>query len=599
MSEPRDPASTSPPGDGARIVAGRYRLGAVLGRGGMATVHRATDIRLGREVAVKLLRPEVTTDRDLAQRFRREALAATVLRHPNIVPCLDTGTDGDQPFLVMELVDGEDLAARLRRGGRLAPAEAARIGLEVARALGVAHVRGIVHRDIKPGNILLTADGRARVTDFGIARLAMDAEAALPGTTLGSVHYFSPEQARGATTTPASDVYGLGLVMYEALTGSRPWSGETTDAIALARVGATAPSVRDGRPEIPRALAEVVARALSPEAADRYPSGAAMAAALEPIVAAGDRLVDEDTTVVRRVAPPPPPVVAALARPNEPAAPALEELGTPPGRPRRGHGANAVVTAVAVVGVILGAMAVAALPGARPGDAGDVGPSGTSAARPDPTPGATPALASSAPSADPATPRPTREPTEPPTPVPAGEVADICETFLDLPCGLGAGRYAPSRFSPPFDIEIGDGWSALAHQPDVVVFRREEGYLTFISGVTVVDPLRAATEVRGRARDLVEALVTMDGVGSTPPADVRIGGRRGLSIDLSPLGGQQIGLFATADSTYYLEPDHTTRIVVVDVRDEAVILAIEPVGRFDLRAILDSADVAAGTIRWR
>ncbi|MEX2182941.1 MAG: protein kinase [Chloroflexota bacterium] len=599
MSEPRDPASTSPPGDGARIVAGRYRLGAVLGRGGMATVHRATDIRLGREVAVKLLRPEVTTDRDLAQRFRREALAATVLRHPNIVPCLDTGTDGDQPFLVMELVDGEDLAARLRRGGRLAPAEAARIGLEVARALGVAHVRGIVHRDIKPGNILLTADGRARVTDFGIARLAMDAEATLPGTTLGSVHYFSPEQARGATTTPASDVYGLGLVMYEALTGSRPWSGETTDAIALARVGATAPSVRDGRPEIPRALAEVVARALSPEAADRYPSGAAMAAALELIVAAGDRLVDEDTTVVRRVAPPPPPVVAAPARPNEPAAPALEELGPPSGRPRRGQGANAVVMAVAVVGVILGAMAVAALPGARPGDAGDVGPSGTSAARPDPTPGAPSALASSAPTAAPATPPPTRARTEPPTPVPAGEVSDICETFLDLPCGLGAGRYAPSRFDPPFDIEIGDGWSALAHQRDVVVFRREEGYLTFMSGVTVVDPLRAATEVRGRARDLVEALVTMDGVGSTPPADVRIGGRRGLSIDLSPLDGQQIGLFATADSTYYLEPDRTTRIVVIDVRDEAVILAIEPVGRFDLRAILDSADAAAGTIRWR
>ncbi|CAN5465148.1 hypothetical protein BH20CHL7_BH20CHL7_13680 [soil metagenome] len=580
------------------MVAGRYRLGAVLGRGGMATVHRATDIRLGREVAVKLLRPEVTTDRDLAQRFRREALAATVLRHPNIVPCLDTGTDGDQPFLVMELVDGEDLAARLRRGGRLAPAEAARIGLEVARALGVAHVRGIVHRDIKPGNILLTADGRARVTDFGIARLAMDAEAALPGTTLGSVHYFSPEQARGTTTTPASDVYGLGLVMYEALTGSRPWSGETTDAIALARVGATAPSVRDGRPEIPRALSEVVARALSPEAADRYPSGAAMAAALEPIVAAGDRMADEDTTVVRRVASPPMPVAPAGPM-DAPAAPALEELGPPPGRTRRGQGANAVVMAVAIIGVILCAMAVAALPGARPGDAGDVVPSGTSAARPDPTPTATPALPTSAPTADPATPRPSREPTEPPTPVPAGEVADVCETFFDLPCGLGAGRYAPSRFGPPFDIEIGDGWSALGHQPDVVVFRRDEGYLTVISGVTVVDPLRAPTEVRGRARDLVEALVTMDGVGSTPSANVRICGRRGLSIDLSPLDGQQIGLFATTDSTYYLEPDRTTRIVVIDVRGEAVILAIEPSGRFDLRAILDSADAAAGTIRWR
>jgi eukaryotic-like serine/threonine-protein kinase len=183
-----------------RVIADRYRLGPVIGRGGMATVHRATDIRLDRQVAVKLLRPEVSRDPDLAQRFRREALAATVLRHPNIVACLDTGTDGEQPFLVMDLVDGEDLAARLKRGGRLAPAQVARIGLDVARAMGVAHVRGIVHRDIKPGNILLAADGRAMVTDFGIAKIAMDVEASLPGTTLGSVHYFSPEQARGTTT---------------------------------------------------------------------------------------------------------------------------------------------------------------------------------------------------------------------------------------------------------------------------------------------------------------------------------------------------------------------------------------------------------------
>ena len=142
------------------------------GRGGMATVHRALDTTLGRTVAVKLLRSEVIEDTDIAMRFRREALAATVLRHPNIVACLETGTDDGQPFLVMELIEGEDLAARLRRSGRLAPAEAARIGLDVARALAVAHVHGIVHRDVKPANILLARDGRAMVTDFGIARLS-------------------------------------------------------------------------------------------------------------------------------------------------------------------------------------------------------------------------------------------------------------------------------------------------------------------------------------------------------------------------------------------------------------------------------------------
>ncbi len=262
----------------------------------MATIYRATDVRFEREVAVKILRPEVATDRDLAHRFRREALAATVLRHPNIVACLDTGTDGDQAYLVMALVEGEDLAARLRRSGRLAPWQAARIALDVARALGVAHVRGIVHRDVKPGNILLAADGRAMVTDFGIARLAADAEAALPGTTLGSVHYFSPEQARGTTTTPASDVYGLGLVLYEALTGARAWSGATTDAIALARVGAPAPSPRALRPEVPAALEAVVRRSLAPNAGDRYPNGMAMAAALAPIVEEGE--VASPTSVV-------------------------------------------------------------------------------------------------------------------------------------------------------------------------------------------------------------------------------------------------------------------------------------------------------------
>ena len=253
MTDPRDPAAPRPTdGDDVRLIGDRYRLGPVIGRGGMATIHRAIDTRSERAVAVKLLRPEVSRDPDLAQRFRREALAATVLRHPNIVACLDTGTDGDQPYLVMELIEGEDLAARLKRSGRLAAWQVARIGLDIARGLGVAHTRGIVHRDIKPGNILLAADGRAMVADFGIARLAIDAEAALPGTTLGSVHYFSPEQARGLTTTPASDVYGLGLVLYEALTGRRAWTGDTTDAIALARVGRRAAVAERHRRRCPR-----------------------------------------------------------------------------------------------------------------------------------------------------------------------------------------------------------------------------------------------------------------------------------------------------------------------------------------------------------
>ena len=286
MTGPFDPAAHVP--DEGRLVGGRYRLAEVIGVGGMATVHRALDTRLDRAVAIKLLRREVIADVDIAMRFRREALAATVLRHPNIVACLETGTDDGQPFLVMELIEGEDLAARLRRVGRLSAAETARIGLDVARALGVAHVRGIVHRDIKPGNILLARDGRAMVTDFGIARLAADAEGAVPGTTLGSVHYFSPEQAKGDTTTAASDVYSLGLVLYESSTGRRAWSGETTAALAAARIGAEAPSPRALRPEIPAALDAIVVRALDPDRDRRYPNGNALASALEPIVARPD-----------------------------------------------------------------------------------------------------------------------------------------------------------------------------------------------------------------------------------------------------------------------------------------------------------------------
>jgi serine/threonine-protein kinase len=595
VTEPHD---TSDPAE-TRLIGGRYRLGPVIGRGGMATIHRATDLRLDRAVAVKLLRPEVSRDRDLAQRFRREALAATVLRHPNIVACLDTGTDGDQPYLVMDLIDGEDLAARLKRGGRLAPGQAARIGLDVARGLGVAHLRGIVHRDIKPGNILLAADGRAMVADFGIARLAADAEAALPGTTLGSVHYFSPEQARGCTTTPASDVYSLGLLLFEALTGTRAWTGATTDAIALARVGAAAPSPRAIVPEVPAALDAVVRRALAPEPGDRFPNGASMAAALEPIVQAGGR--PDVTTAVHRTSPvvaepPLPPMAVADRVPAPDSAPAGRDRGRPPARRLAGPGL--AVAALAITGGVLGAILVAALPG---GDGSATRPGPTSVARATVSPTRTPKPTPRATAAPTSTPRPTRTaaPSPEPTAVPAGEVADLCESFFGLPCGLGAGRYAPSRFEPDFDIELGGGWSNAGHAADLVTLSRDEGLMTFASRIATVDPNGRATTPRDRARSLIEAIVVTDGLSATRPASIRIDGRKGLSVDLSPVGGSRVALFATASTTFYLEPERTTRVVAVDVRGSTVLIVIEPADGSDLASILETADAAAGSIRWR
>ena len=572
----------------------------------MATIHRAIDTRTERAVAVKLLRPEITRDADLAQRFRREALAATVLRHPNIVACLDTGTDDGQPYLVMDLIDGEDLAARLRRSGRLAPWQVARIGLDVARALGVAHLRGIVNRDIKPGNILLATDGRAMVTDFGIARLAADAEAALPGTTLGSVYYFSPEQARGATTIPASDVYGLGLVLYEALTGERAWTGDTTDAIALARIGAPAPSPRAARPEVPESLDAIVRRALGPDGADRYPNGNALAAALEPIVVAGDRAtatsvvtVPSSASVVAAEQRPAPVPAAGKAAPRR-GSRAVQRV--PPRSRRSTPSTRSSRVPLATVLVILGLVGVGSLvaalsgrPGAAPSQAvvttPSPGPTEPPTTDPTPTPDPSPKPAP--------TPTATSAPTADPTALPPGDVADLCEIFFDIPCGLGPGRYAPSRISPAFDIEIGEGWSNAVHRADLVALTRAEGTFTFAGAIREAYPDGEAEEPKARAREIIEAFIATEGVGSTKPANVRIDGRRGLSVDLSPIDSASVTLFRTDGSAFQLEPDRTTRIVVMDVRGDTVLLAIEPGDGSDLRDILDSADPAAGTMRWR
>jgi serine/threonine protein kinase len=229
---------------GSGVLAERYSLDALIGRGGMADVYRATDQVLEREVAVKVLRGQAASDTDRV-RFREEAQMVAALDHTGLVTVLDAGVDDDVPYLVMDLVDGTSLAT-FCRGKRVAPHRVAYVGAELAAVLAYVHAHGIVHRDVKPSNILVGRDGVIRLADFGIARMLADPDGhTVSGTTIGTAAYIAPEQVRGETVTPASDVYSLGLVLLEALTGTRAYPGGPIDA-ALARL--------DASPMIPTSL---------------------------------------------------------------------------------------------------------------------------------------------------------------------------------------------------------------------------------------------------------------------------------------------------------------------------------------------------------
>ena len=254
------------------VLGGRYRLEQVLGHGGMATIFRATDGQLEREVAVKVLRPEYGRDAAFVERFRHEAKAAASLSHPNVVAVYDYGTDPAGPYIVMEQVAGGDLSVALGEHGALPPTAVARIGQQVADGLAAAHARGLVHRDIKPGNILLSPDGRVQVADFGIAQAAAGSTVGTDGLAVGSVLYFSPEQARGEAASPPSDIYSLGLVLFELLAGQRPFSGDSPAALAVARLSGPPPSPMAVRPDTPPTLDAIVRWCLAIDPAVRPPA---------------------------------------------------------------------------------------------------------------------------------------------------------------------------------------------------------------------------------------------------------------------------------------------------------------------------------------
>jgi eukaryotic-like serine/threonine-protein kinase len=251
-------------------IGGRYELEQLCGTGGMSSVWRAHDRLLERKVAVKVLHERYGEDEEYLERFRREARAVARLSHPNIVTVIDRGEDEGRQFIVFEFVDGENLKQLVERRGPLPVGEAARIGLEVARGLAFAHEQGLVHRDVKPQNVLLNGDGRAKVTDFGIAR-SLDVERGVTqtGAVLGTSNYIAPEQASGERVDEQSDVYSLGCVLFELLTGHVPFSGDNFVAVAMKHLHEAAPSVLERRPDTPAALAGAIEGALAKDPGDR------------------------------------------------------------------------------------------------------------------------------------------------------------------------------------------------------------------------------------------------------------------------------------------------------------------------------------------
>ena len=254
------------------ILDHRYELVEHIGGGGMADVYRAHDQLLDRNVAVKILHAQFANDEEFIEKFRREAQGAAKLSHPNIVNIYDVGQENSRHYIVMEYVAGETLKERIQREGHLSIEESLRITREIAEGLEHAHANNLVHCDIKPHNILVTDANRVKVADFGIARAITSSTMTYSGTVVGSVHYFSPEQAKGSAISPKSDVYSLGVVLYEMLTGSLPFTGETPVGIALKHLQEEAPSVRKLNPEIPPIVEAIVLNAMEKNPENRFSS---------------------------------------------------------------------------------------------------------------------------------------------------------------------------------------------------------------------------------------------------------------------------------------------------------------------------------------
>ena len=258
--------------EAGKTLNGRYKIQSLIGTGGMAAVYLATDLILDRLVAIKVLRLDFRQNDDAMRRFRREALSATQLTHPNIVGVYDVGQSQEMNYIVMEYVEGTDLKDYVRQRGALHPIEAVRIMMQIVSAIAAAHQNRIIHRDIKPQNILIDREGNVKITDFGIAVALSDTSLTQTNTLLGSVHYLSPEQARGGMATIQTDIYALGIVLYELLTGRVPFDGESAVSIALKHFQEPLPPVMNPSVMIPQSLENIVLKATAKDPMNRYRS---------------------------------------------------------------------------------------------------------------------------------------------------------------------------------------------------------------------------------------------------------------------------------------------------------------------------------------
>ncbi|MDP9342611.1 MAG: Stk1 family PASTA domain-containing Ser/Thr kinase [Actinomycetota bacterium] len=332
-------------------LSGRYRVEGLLGSGGMAQVYRGTDTVLSRTVAIKVLSSDYARDPAFVERFRREAQAAARLNHPTVVSVYDSGSDGGVHFIVMEFVAGRTLADVLAAEGPLPPERAAAISARVAEALSFAHEAGLVHRDVKPGNVMITEQGDVKVVDFGIARAASGQTVTQTTSILGTASYLSPEQAEGKPVDGRSDIYSLGIVLYELLTGRVPFTGSSPVAVAYRHVTEEPVPPSAVRPGVPPALEAITLRALAKDPAQRYQSAELMRSDLEAVARAGaaasatavgepdtERL-DRDRTATL------PPVVAPPTQPSP--------AGRPPARRRAWPFVLAAVAVLAIVALIV------------------------------------------------------------------------------------------------------------------------------------------------------------------------------------------------------------------------------------------------------